>query len=70
MDKHGYLENLMRPMSQIGKAAEDADDWSKMLSEAWNHSDDEMYYCGYWGLYRYAFNDELKAKYKERNNFV
>ncbi|MCK3682822.1 hypothetical protein [Maribellus sp. YY47] len=65
MDKHGYLENLMRPMNQIGKAPEDADDWSKMLSEAWNHSDDEMYYCGYWGLYRYAFTKELKAKYKE-----
>ncbi len=65
MDNHGYLENLMRPMSEIGKAPENADDWSKMLSENWNHSDDEMYYCGYWGLYRYAFNDELKAKYKK-----
>jgi hypothetical protein len=36
-----------------------------MLSESWNHSDDEMYLLGYWGLYRYAFNDTLKAKYKE-----
>lgn len=65
MDNHGYLENLMRPMSEIGMAPEEADDWSKMLSESWNHSDDEMYYCGYWGLYRYAFNDELKAMYKK-----
>ena len=64
MENHGYLENLMRPMSEIGRAPETADDWSKMLSENWNHSDDEMYYCGYWGLYRYAFNNELKAKYK------
>src|SRR5680860_1027819 len=24
-----------------------------------------MYFRGYWGLYRYAFNDKLKAKYKE-----
>ena len=64
MNKYGYLENLMRPMKEIGRAPEDADDWSKMLSEGWNHSDDEMYYCGYWGLYRYAFNDTLKAKYK------
>ena len=24
-----------------------------------------MYYCGYWGLYRYALNDTLKAKYRE-----
>ncbi|MCG6188054.1 ligand-binding sensor domain-containing protein [Maribellus maritimus] len=65
MDQHGYLENLVRPMSEISRAPETADDWSRMLSESWNHSDDEMYYCGYWGLYRYAFNDELKAKYKE-----
>lgn len=64
MYEHGYLENLMRPMNSISKAPEDADDWSKMLSESWNHSDDEMYFVGYWGLYRYAFNDELKAKYK------
>ena len=36
-----------------------------MLSQKWNHSDDEMYFLGYWGLYRYAFTDELKEKYKE-----
>jgi hypothetical protein len=65
IDEHGYLDNLMRPMDEIGVAPEDADPWSKMLSEEWNHSDDEMYYCGYWGLYRYAFNDTLKAMYKE-----
>jgi hypothetical protein len=64
MTKHRYLENLMRPMKEISRAPEDADDWSKMLSEDWNHSDDEMYYCGYWGLYRYALNDTLKAIYK------
>lgn len=65
MDNHGYLENLMRPMSEIGKAPEGADDWAHMLSSSWNHSDDEMYFLGYWGLYRYAFNDELKNMYKE-----
>lgn len=65
MENHGYLENLLRPMSEIGMAPEDADDWSKMLSDGWNHSDDEMYFAGYWGLYRYAFNDNLKAQYKE-----
>lgn len=65
MEKHGYLENLMRPMKEIGQAPADADDRSKMLSEGWNHSDDEMYFLGYWGLYRYAFNDTLKARYKE-----
>ena len=64
MDKHGYLENLMRPMEGIGKAEEGSDDWAAMLSESWNHSDDEMYFLGYWGLYRYAFTEELKEKYR------
>ena len=65
MEHHGYLENLLRPMSEIGQAPDDADDWSKMLSSSWNHSDDEMYFLGYWGLYHYAFNDSLKALYRE-----
>lgn len=65
MNRHGYYENLMHPMRSVGRAPEDADDWSKMLSESWNHSDDEMYFLGYWGLYRYAFNDTLKTKFKE-----
>ena len=65
MKEHGYLENLMRPMAEINFADEDADDYAKMLSDGWNHSDDEMYYCGYWGLYRYAFNDTLKSMYRE-----
>ena len=65
MEDHGYLENLMRPMEGIGKAKEGSDDWAAMLSESWNHSDDEMYFLGYWGLYRYAFTEELKVKYKD-----
>lgn len=65
MTKHGYFENLMLPMAKVRKADDSADEWSKMLSESWNHSDDEMYFLGYWGLYRYAFNDTLKAKFRE-----
>jgi len=65
MNRHGYLENLMRPMGEIGTAPAGAGNWSKMLSEKWNHSDDEMYYCGYWALFRYALNDTLKAKYRK-----
>lgn len=65
MHNHGYLENLMWPMKDVAPAPDDADDWSKMLSESWNHSDDEMYFVGYWGLYRYAFNDTLKTKFKD-----
>ena len=45
-------------------APADSDPLSKDLSDGWNHSDDEMYYCGYWGLYRYALNDTLKAHFK------
>lgn len=65
MHEHGYFENLMRPMKEIGQAPADADELSRNLSEGWNHSDDEMYFLGYWGLYRYAFNDTLKSRYKE-----
>ncbi|GAB3647168.1 hypothetical protein GCM10028791_08610 [Echinicola sediminis] len=65
MEQHGYFDNLMVPMERIGKAEGEAGQWAEMLSEAWNHSDDEMYFLGYWGLYRYAFNDTLKNHYAE-----
>ncbi len=64
MQKHGFLTNLMRPMSQIASAPDTADELSRLLSDGWNHSDDEMYFLGYWGLYRYALNETLKAKYR------
>ncbi|GAB3936583.1 hypothetical protein [Larkinella terrae] len=63
MEKHGYLENLMRPMGEIGKTPPNASDWAKMLSKEWNHSDDEMYFLAYWCLYPYAFDKELQAKF-------
>jgi hypothetical protein len=62
--KEGYLENLMRPMKEIGATPDGGDAYAQMLSEAWNHSDDEMYFLGYWGLYRYALNEDLKQKFK------
>jgi len=62
MEKYGYLENLMRPISEISPS--DADEWSKQLSHEWNHSDDEMYFLAYPGLYEYAFTSELKEQYK------
>lgn len=65
MQNHGYLENLARPFKEIGPAPADADNWSKMLSEEWNHSDDEMYFLAYWGLYPYALNDTLREVYRE-----
>jgi hypothetical protein len=80
MNEHGYLENLMRPMDEIGRVtdipdesaglshdelADAAEARANMLSSSWNHSDDEMYFLGYWGLYRYAFNDTLKNLFRE-----
>ena len=65
LNEKGYLKNLMRPMAEIGHASDNANELSKQLSDGWNHSDDEMYFCGYWGLYRYALNDKLKADFKK-----
>jgi hypothetical protein len=65
MQKYGYYENLMRPMKEIGHAPTNADPHAQNLSDGWNHSDDEMYFVGYWGLYRYALNDTLKASFKQ-----
>jgi hypothetical protein len=62
--KYGYLDNIMRPMNSLGEAPPDADELSRDLSENWNHSDDEMYFLGYWGMYRYALDDTLKEKFK------
>lgn len=62
MEKHGYLENLIRPIKEIGPSK--ADVWSENLSHEWNHSDDEMYFLAYWGLLPYAFDEELKEKYR------
>ncbi|MFN8346845.1 MAG: hypothetical protein U0X91_17725 [Spirosomataceae bacterium] len=63
MNKHGYLENLLRPMKEIGKADETNGKLAAELSEEWNHSDDEMYFLAYWCLYPYAFTPELKKQY-------
>ena len=62
MGKFGYLNNLMRPMNQIGK--NDHNLLSKSLSEEWNHSDDEMYFLAYWGLYPYALTPALQEKFR------
>lgn len=61
LDKYGYLDNLMRPISEIGPS--NANELSKILSEEWNHSDDEMYFLAYPSLVKYALSSELKKKY-------
>jgi len=59
MNKHGYLDNIMIPITEIGHVA------GIDLSTDWNHSDDELAFLSYWNLYRYAFSEELKDKYRQ-----
>ena len=57
LEKHGYLDNIMIPISRIGRIP------GIDLTTEWNHSDDELAFLSYWNLYKYAFNDELRKKY-------
>lgn len=56
---HGYLENIMTPISEIGHVP------GINLTSDWNHSDDELAFLSYWLLYRYAFNEALQAQYRD-----
>lgn len=58
MDKYGYLDNIMIPVS--GLSVVPAID----LTTEWNHSDDELAFLSYWNLYKYAFTQELREKYR------
>ena len=57
MEKYGYLDNIMIPISKIGRVP------GIHLTTEWNHSDDELAFLSYWNLYKYAFTDELREKY-------
>ncbi len=57
-EKHGYLDNIMIPISGIGRVS------GVDLTTEWNHSDDELAFLAYWNLYKYAFTDELREKYR------
>jgi len=57
MNDHGYDENANRPATVIGKVE------NQMLSDTWNHSDDEMYFLTVPAFIKYAFNDDLKADF-------
>ncbi|RFS21933.1 hypothetical protein DVR12_14885 [Chitinophaga silvatica] len=65
INKHGYLKNITIDYRTIKSTPGYLHEGIDMGSDSWNHSDDEMAFLTYWVLYRYAFNDELKAKYKE-----
>jgi hypothetical protein len=58
MEKEGYLDNIMIPVSKIGRVP------GIPLTTEWNHSDDELAFLCYWNLYKYAFTDELREKYR------
>ena len=57
MDNHGYVENVTRPATVIGHVE------GELLSDSWNHSDDEMYFLTIPALVKYAFTEELKEAY-------
>ncbi len=57
MDEYGYAENVTRPATVIGHVE------GEVLSDSWNHSDDEMYFLTIPGLVNYAFTGELKQEY-------
>jgi hypothetical protein len=58
LDEHGYLDNITVPVTELARIP------GIDLSTEWNHSDDELAFLTYWNLYRYAFNDELREKYR------
>ncbi len=58
MDKYGYLDNIMIPVSRLSVVP------GIDLTTEWNHSDDELAFLSYWNLYKYAFTEELREKYR------
>ena len=62
MEEHGYLENILIPMSEMRKTVDYVHE-GNVMGDEWNHSDDEMSFITYWVLYHHAFNDELKQKF-------
>jgi len=56
---HGYLENIMIPIDQIGRVP------GIHLTSAWNHSDDELAFLSYWLLFHYAFDSALQEQYRQ-----
>ena len=59
MDKHGYLDNILIPISGLSVVP------GIDLTTEWNHSDDELAFLSYWNLYKYAFTEELREKYSQ-----
>lgn len=56
-EKHGYLDNIQLPLSELKP--------NFPIGDEWNHSDDELAFLSYYLLFHYAFNDSLKAIYQK-----
>ncbi|MEW6156980.1 MAG: hypothetical protein AB1813_06070 [Verrucomicrobiota bacterium] len=62
--QHGYLENIRSSLKKIAPTAGYVFRGNDMGNE-WNHSDDLLAFVAYWVLHRFAFDEELRAIYRE-----
>jgi len=62
-DHHGYLTNILASLKLIAPTKGYVHLGNDMGDE-WNHSDDELSFFIYWPLVRFAFNDDLRARYR------
>jgi hypothetical protein len=60
--KYGYLTNILSSLKLIAPTTGYVHQGNDMGDE-WNHSDDELSFFMYLPLVRFAFNEELRAKY-------
>jgi hypothetical protein len=62
-NKYGYLTNILSSLRLIAHTTGYVHQGNDMGDE-WNHSDDELAFFMYWPLVRFAFTEELRAKYR------
>jgi len=62
-EKHGYLTNILSSLKLVAPTPGYVHLGNDMGDE-WNHSDDELAFFCYWPLVRFAFTDDLRAKYR------
>jgi hypothetical protein len=62
-EQHGFLTNILNSM-QLLKATSGFVHLGNEMGDEWNHSDDELAFVTYWVLYRFAFTDDLRARYR------
>ena len=58
INEYGYGENASRSANVIGYVE------GEMLSDSWNHSDDEMYFLTAPAFVNYAFDDKMKKTFE------